>query len=198
MCGEYGETFTRPHYHACLFGIDFDDKEPINKLASGAKLFQSATLAALWPHGYASVGAVTFQSAAYVARYVMKKITGNQAATHYTWTDEHGEIHQRNPEFNKMSLGGRGKKGGIGKAWYERFQADVYPADEVITNGHSTKPPRYYDKLLEKQHPELYDDIQFKRFLDSLDNKEDNTPERLKAKETVVTARTQTLKRNIS
>ena len=26
MCGEYGEQFDRPHFHACIFGVDFPDK----------------------------------------------------------------------------------------------------------------------------------------------------------------------------
>lgn len=190
MCGEYGETFTRPHYHACLFGIDMPDKEPINKLASGSKIFESKLLTELWGKGHTTVGAVTFQSAAYIARYVMKKITGNLAKEHYTFVDEWGAIHERAPEYNKMSL-----KPGIGAKWLESFQQDVYPSDQIITNGHDSKPPRYYDKKYEKINPDSMEEIRYQRTLKT--RKEDNTRERLITRETVVKAKIKQLKRSI-
>jgi len=150
MCGEYGEQFSRPHFHACLFGIDFDDKVPLRQLASTSKLFHSATLERLWKHGFASVGAVTFQSAAYVARYVMKKVTGDKATPHYTYIDADGEIHDRKPEYNQMSRGGRNGRG-LAAEWFDKYHKDVYPADHVITNRQEAKPPRYYDNLLKKK-----------------------------------------------
>jgi len=193
MCGEYGETFSRPHFHACLFGIDFPDKEPISKLASQAKLYNSATLTTLWPHGYSSVGAVTFQSAAYVARYVMKKITGDRATAHYTVIDEHGEIHQKTPEFCHMSL-----KPGIGHSWLQRYHSDVYPSDQVIAQGHPSKPPRYYDKQLNKTDPALLAEIKTQREFKQYPHRGDNTDQRLRAKELVTLAKTNQLKRTIS
>lgn len=193
MCGEYGETFSRPHFHACLFGIDFLDKEPITKLASQAKLFRSATLERLWPHGYSTVGAVTFESAAYIARYVMKKITGDQAKPHYTWIDENGEITEREPEYNKMSL-----KPGIGAAWLDQYHQDVYPSDQVITRGHAAKPPRYYDtRYHDKINSDTFEAVQLARIQEQRQHAEDNSDERLKTKETVTRAKINHLKRTI-
>lgn len=83
MCGEYGEKLARPHFHACLFGHDFDDKKVWKKTDAGSVLYRSAELEKLWPFGYSSVGDVSFESAAYVARYIMKKITGEAAESHY-------------------------------------------------------------------------------------------------------------------
>lgn len=193
MCGEYGETFTRPHFHACLFGIDMPDKRPVSLLASKSKIFESKILTKIWGKGHATVGAVTFESAAYIARYVMKKITGDLAKEHYTFIDENGEIHERTPEFNRMSL-----KPGIGRTWYDKYKRDVYPSDEVITKGFSSKPPRYYDKIHAQEDPDNHEDIHYQRYLDSLTRKEDNTRERLAVRETVHHARIQSLKRNIS
>lgn len=146
MCGEYGENFHRPHYHAILFGIDFPDKQPIRRLAERHAYFESAELSALWIHGYAQLGLLTLQSAAYVARYVMKKITGDRAQAHYTYIDEHGEMHQRKPEYNQMSRGGRTGRG-LAYNFWKKHQTD-FNQGNVIHNGHETKAPRYYDKLL--------------------------------------------------
>jgi len=84
MCGEYGENFGRPHFHACIFGHNFDDLK-LWKTQNDVPLFRSKTLEELWPFGHSSVGTVTFESAAYVARYIMKKVTGDAAAEHYTF-----------------------------------------------------------------------------------------------------------------
>lgn len=193
MAGEYGEQFGRPHYHAILFGIDFDDKIFYRKNHQGDSLFTSATLTHLWKHGHASVGAVTFQSAAYVARYVMKKITGDLATTHYTWIDQDGVMHSRKPEYNQMS-----RRPGIGQRWYQRYKSDVYPADHVITNGHPSKTPRYYDKLLKRENPELLDQLKKKRKEKANQSWQDNTPRRLAAKEIVAEAKLRKLKRTLS
>lgn len=193
MCGEYGETFTRPHFHACLFGVDFDDKKPINRLASGSDLFESATLSALWKLGFASVGRVTFQSAAYVARYVMKKITGDLATPHYTYVDENGEIHERTPEYNQMSRGGRTGKG-IAHGWISRHYQNVYSRDSVIVKGFQTRPPTYYDRFAEA-HLDGMDKIRLARSQKL--NRKDNTPRRLAVREQVKKAQLRQLKRTI-
>lgn len=188
MCGEYGDQFARPHFHACLFGIDFPDKQPLTQLATDSKIFRSTTLERLWQHGYTSVGAVTFQSAAYVARYVMKKITGDRATFHYTYIDDQGEIHQRTPEYNQMS-----RRPGLGQAWLKKYKRDVYPADHVITNGHPSQPPRYYDNQLTETELKP---IKAKRKANI--NYKDQTPARLRAKEQVQQARASFLKRTIT
>ena len=184
MCGEYGEKFGRPHYHLCLFNCHFGDRVPWRKAPSGSILYRSAILEELWPFGFSSIGDLTFESAAYVARYCMKKITGHRADEHYRRVDEDGVITQLVPEFNKMSL-----KPGIGALWLDRYTSDVYPSDEVIVRGKSCKPPRYYDKRFSSQHPEIFDDIAWQRVLDSIPSREHSTDERLAVRETVAKSR---------
>ena len=94
-CGEYGEvcracaksrtyckcerfyrSIGRPHYHACIFGLDFVDKKLFSISPSGCPLYTSDALFELWPFGFHTIGELTFESAAYTARYVMKKING--------------------------------------------------------------------------------------------------------------------------
>lgn len=85
MCGEYGPKLGRPHFHACLFGIDFPDRKLWKVTDSKSKLYRSEILEKLWTKGFSSVGDVNFESAAYVARYIMKKVTGEAAELHYTF-----------------------------------------------------------------------------------------------------------------
>lgn len=188
--GEYGELEMRPHFHACLFGYDFPDKVFFKKSASGERLFTSKFLESLWPFGLSSVGAVSFQSAAYIARYCMKKVNGDLAKAHYEYVDEFGEIHDRLPEFNHMSL-----KPAIGKRWLEKFRTDVFPRDYVVLNGVKTKPPKYYDRLFEKEDPGSFSEIVAQREADAELNLSDNSYARLSVKEQVVLARVSLLKR---
>ncbi len=143
--GEYGDTFGRPHYHCILFGFDFSDKVGVG-VRNGFPVWRSASLEALWSFGISEIGSVTFESAAYVARYITKKITGDKADEYYGG---------RQPEYATMSRGGRGKgSGGIGKEWFEKFKCEVYAADSVIVRGKEVKPPRFYDGCFELNDPE--------------------------------------------
>lgn len=128
-CGEYGEQLGRPHYHALLFGVEFPDKRARYR---GSDLYTSRTLDRLWGLGACMIGAVTFESAAYVARYCVKKITGDQALEHY---------QGREPEFVRMST-----RPGIGQAWFERYGQELEHNDSVVMRGREMKPPKYYDK----------------------------------------------------
>jgi len=159
MCGEYGEKFRRPHFHACLFGVGFRDRAEWSRTGSGSWLYRSPTLERVWPHGFSSIGDVTFESAAYVARYVMKKVTGKLAAAHYSSLDlDTGELLSLVPEFNRMSL-----KPGIGADWFKKYKSDVYNFDYVVVNGQKCKPPRYYDKLLESNDWQAWEALELSR-----------------------------------
>jgi hypothetical protein len=86
-------------------------------------------------------------------------------------------------------------KPGIGSRWLEKWRTDVYPHDYVVVNGHTVKPPRFYDRRYKTQFPDEFDQVQFKREQDGKARFEDNTPERLAVREIVTTARAQFLKR---
>lgn len=181
-CGEYGEKNQRPHYHACLFGYDFPDKI-LYTIRDECRLYRSPMLEKLWPMGFATVGDVTFESAAYVARYITKKITGDLAEDHYKG---------REPEYTTMS-----RRPGIGKNWYETFKTDVYPCDNVVIRGKIMSPPRYYDKQLEAADPVMYEKIKLDRKAQALENAADNTARRLAVKETCKIAQFKQLKRGM-
>lgn len=158
-CGEYGDETIRPHYHALIFNCAPPDPE-LMAVREGKKVFRSDTLDKLWGLGHINYyDTIEFASAAYVAGYVTKKITGPDAERHYTWTDpETGEIYERQPEFSGQSL-----KPGIGERWIKKYLRDVYAKDEIIVNGQPTRPPRYYDQILEREDPKLFDQVMRKR-----------------------------------
>lgn len=189
MCGEYGDNLGRPHYHYIIFGHDFPDKYPWAK-RNGNQTYRSASLEKLWPYGHCEIGEVNFETCAYVARYVTKKITGNKAEEHYLRTDENGTNYWLQPEFNAMS-----RKPGIAKEWFDQYRTDVYPHDHVIINEMKAKPPRYYDKLLEKYDAALLEEIQQHREQNA--KHDDNTPERLAVRAKVTLARLNLKKRSL-
>jgi hypothetical protein len=157
-------------------------------------LYRSDHLETLWPFGYSSVGDVNFESAAYVARYIMKKITGNKAHEHYEHiNDETGEIVKRVPEFNKMSL-----KPGIGAEWFKKFKSDVFPHDYVIVRGKKMKPPKAYDKMYKKTNPYEYDEVLYNREKNAKLNPDNHDPKRLDAKRQILESRLSLLKRNLT
>lgn len=178
-CGEYGDKNRRPHYHACLFNYDFPDKK-LWSTQNKIRLYTSEILEATWQHqGFCTIGDVTFQSAAYVARYIMKKITGERAADHYKFIDpETGEVFDLEPEYTSMS-----KKPGLGKGWFEKYSSDVFPSDQIIINGKKSKPPRYYDSQYEIVNPDDLTAILKTRRSEGRKHKKNNTPERLKTRE---------------
>ena len=139
------------------------------KSVGGCKYYTSSDLQVLWPYGYSAIGDLTFESAAYVARYCTKKITGKIADDYY---------QGKSCEFPLMSL-----KPGIGFEWFQKFKGDVFPSDEVIVRGLKCKPPRYYDKLLNVEDEEAFEQVKERRRQRALEKEDDNTHRRLLVKE---------------
>lgn len=191
-CGEYGSQFGRPHYHALLFGYDFPDKRWFRTTRRGDRLYRSALLESVWTHGYSTIGAVTFNSAAYVARYVMKKITGDVAEDHYTWVDEDGVIHSRRPEYCTMS-----RRPGIARDWFEQYKDDVYNGDFILVDGKKLRPPKYFDGLYEASFPSDYRALKMARKRRAKEHADNNTPLRRRVREKLQLARLEQLKRSI-
>ncbi len=194
-CGEYGdnggEPGGRPHLHSAVFGLDFRDDRRLWKTQRGNRLYVSDRLTGLWGKGFAVIGNLTWESAAYVARYVVKKQTGPPAKEFYEYVDEAtGEVHDRKPPYTTMS-----RRPGIGKPWLEKFNTDVYPSDQVVLNGREFRPPRYYDNELAKEDPELLEQLKESRVENAEKHAENNTPDRLAVRRKVQEARLALLKR---
>lgn len=154
-CGEYGDRFNRPHHHACIFNLKLDDLVPLKR-----GLWTSETIKKIWSHpktgkslGYHSIGEVNYDTAAYVARYITKKINGKLAPDHY---------QGRQPEYTTMS-----RRPGIGGKWYKINGWHIHEKDQVAfkKNGrvNVVKPPKYYDRLLERVDAGRYEEIKEER-----------------------------------
>jgi len=181
-CGEYGDNFGRPHYHLIIFNFDFLDKYPFSR-CNDQVYFRSKSLEELWTFGHSIIGSVTFESAAYVARYVTKKITGKKAVTHYNDIDfSTGEIlRERLPEFARPS-----RRPGVGRPWLEKYGfSEVYPSDFVVVRGIKMRPPKYYDYVFSSQCPEEFAKVVSRRKRFAVEHADDNTWERLLVKEEI-------------
>lgn len=152
--GEYGDKTQRPHYHAALFGGPFSvhgdvrGRDQEGDSHSGGRQFTHDDIAQVWPYGIHRYSELTFESAAYVARYIVKKVSGTLKEVHYG---------DRESEFSRSS-------NGIGKAFAELWKEDIYPHDKVVIPGTgSFAVPQYYDRILEKVDPALFAYVKLQR-----------------------------------
>jgi hypothetical protein len=137
-CGEYGEKRGRPHYHMIIWNWKPTDERLIKQNISGDSLFNSQYLEKIWSKGLIIYGNISYESAAYVARYVNKKKITRALAPDQEET------------YINMS-----RKEGIGKGeWtinHEKYQKlnSIYVPTKNGTK--ICKIPRYYLKQWEKE-----------------------------------------------
>jgi len=191
MVGEYGDSTRRPHYHAIIFGHDFSADRYYWKTRGKTRYYRSPILEKSWWRGISDVSDFDYGAAAYVARYVTKKIKGADATSHYVNSD--GVAIK--PEYNRASL-----KPGLGYNWFLCFKNDIFPTDEVkvLQNGKTrTYPvPRYYTTQWEKFCPTGAKFIKERRVREAKEREEDNTLERRIVRERI--ARKKLTKRSLN
>lgn len=151
-CGEYGETTLRPHYHAILFGYDPDDLEYYKTTSLGDRLYTSPSLTRIWGKGHVVIGAVTWESIAYVSRYILGKQTGIGV--------EYYELANIVPPFSRYS-----NKPGIGGLSYappdDIMSTDIHISTEK--GGKTISYPRYYLDKLSVDDSDMADAIKLRR-----------------------------------
>lgn len=198
LASEYGPTTNRPHYHMILFNFPIPlDELKIRKTDRDGNIhWTHDRIERIWGKGFIDICEVNWDTCAYVARYVMKKMKGKRPDE---WYYEQGI----SPEFNLMS-----RMPGIGLDFFTKnFQA-IYKNDEIILKGHRekiqpVKPPKYYDRKFDLIEPERMKSIkenrkfiaesqcELKNMSTSLTEKE-----RLKNEEKTKRAKWNTLKRD--
>lgn len=194
-CGEYGDQNKRPHYHACIFGLDFPDKRPFTRNRQKDQLFVSDTLTKLWGKGHCTIGALTYQTAAYTARYVMKKMKDVEGEPHeiYERLDESsGLLYSVTQEFILMS-----RRPGLGSGFYDKFKGDFIDSGFMIQDGKRRPVPAYYLNKLEKEDSTRHEKLRDIRRRYALEKEEDSTPDRLYDRETFKKHQIKTLRREL-
>lgn len=142
--GEYGSQTYRPHYHCIIFGLKLDDLKQIKRNFNNEPYFTSETIAKVWPFGIHVLGNVTMQSAAYVARYTIKKATHNFSKEYY-------DIAGIEPEFQTIS-----SKPAIGRRFFDdnidKFEYGTFSVS-TPTGGVKMSMPEYFRKKYKEFDP---------------------------------------------
>lgn len=152
-CGEYGDRKGRPHHHAILFGFDFPDKKEIYE--NGNKYYTSEILSKLWTFGIHRIGDCTYNSCAYVARYVTKKINGKNSNEYY---------QGRKPEYITYST-----KPVLGANYFRKNWQEIVNTQEltvVADKKYTCHMPKSYDNILKSINKDIYNDMKEKRVSD--------------------------------
>lgn len=155
-CGEYGEKKGRPHHHAILFGFQFPDLEYCDTGSRPEdKYYTSKILKKLWPFGIHRIGKCTYNSCAYVSRYVTKKINGNNQDAYY---------NGRKPEYITYST-----KPVLGASYFLKNYKEIVNTQELVVfsdKKYRCRMPKSYDNLLYKIDKDLFNEMKEKRVND--------------------------------
>lgn len=152
---EYGDDSMRPHYHILVFGLPLFDLEIYKNNAQGDTLYKSKELDGVWKKGFVTVGEFNWNTAAYTARYVMKKAKGMDAGYY--------EALDIEPEKTRMS-----RRPGIGQAYLDHHIEEIYDLDEIVlpaSHGtpHAIAPPKFFDKKLKDLDEPFFNKIKDQR-----------------------------------
>jgi hypothetical protein len=203
---EYSPGLLQPHFHAALFGWLPDDLVPVDKSAAGHVVYRSAFLDEVWGKGLVGVGALTHQSAGYIANHNVDKLDGRRADDAYSRFDfSTGELLEVEPETVRMST-----HPGVGRGWVDRFEGDCFPSGFIVAEGFKSPVPRYYKGRLKDRFklrgsdPDRLAPVDDARLMarksraraSSPQVVENSTPERLAVREEVLFERVKLLKRN--
>lgn len=137
-CGEYGAQYGRPHYHLIIFGW-FPSDAYFWQNDGKTKLYRSPLLEKVWKFGFSSVGKVSYDSALYCAKYMNKAQFDKRVMKR--GDIDHIYSYPTRP-FVQMS-----NRPGIG---YDCVYRCDLKYDRIYRDGKSTKIPRYYLKVMER------------------------------------------------
>lgn len=160
--GEYSPApAQRPHVHISLFGVGecFNEPEAFNTSKAGRKQYRSRLLDDAWRER----GLVTFQFyGSGAADYVSGHEAGKATRRDFFGVDPAtGERVRLEPEFLLVS---RGAGGGIGRAAFEKYGAQLVSQDKVVyEGGFGCALPRSFDRYVKADEPSRFEAMKAKR-----------------------------------
>lgn len=144
MCGEYGSTTFRPHYHAIIYGHRF-----VDGYVDGCNWVASRTLADCWPYGHHTVDDANINRLAYVAGYVVKDGFRDEKFWDFRGLGRPYVRWSRNPS--------------LGLRWFESFKDDLVDDNFQLSfclNGKTFNfGGRYFLSKIRLRSPDIYDKI---------------------------------------
>lgn len=164
VCGEYGSQSKRPHYHWILYDCPLPIKSFYKPRVDWKKdvYWQNHIIEKFWKHGLINICEANWETIAYVARYITKKVNGEDSEYFYA---AQGQIK----EFFRTS-----RMPGIGRRYYEEHKDEIYEKDQISIKTkkgllHNT-PPLYFDKLYANENPERMEEIKEARQKKAIEN----------------------------
>lgn len=139
-CGEYGSHTGRPHYHAIIFGFNFDDKYFFSTDNKGNKLYRSPLLEKCWIFGFSSVGELSFDTAKYCAKYMQV---------------DYRLLGKKEPQFTLMS-----RRPGLA---LDCIPKTVFRDGYLYYEGKRIYAPKAFLRVVKNEFPAIYDIIKYKR-----------------------------------
>lgn len=146
---EYGDESMRPHYHVLIFGLPLYDLKKYSNNHQGDVIYTSEELDSVWKKGSVKVAEFNWNTAAYTARYVMKKVKGMDAGVYQAMDIE--------PERVRMS-----RCPGIGAEFLSRHKDYIYHYDQIVLpssggKAHAVAPPKYFDRKIKEIDPDFFE-----------------------------------------
>lgn len=155
-CGEYGDRYSRPHYHVILFGWKPNDLEYFYTTKKGSRIYKSEIMKRLWSIpardpktgkilrnrygkvvwdniGFADVGELTYETAWYCTKYLQKLLP--------------------RPHVNQQAYLCMSRRPGIGATAVTLPQI---ANNSVYLDGRRYKLPRYFLERIKESDPDIY------------------------------------------
>lgn len=188
IVGEYGERTQRPHYHALLWGFDFEhDRKREGSSHGGYPMWSSKLLDELWGQGMCRINEMGQEVAQYAAKYALKSL----GVKHELRRLRDGSIVEVEPPFDSLPHGKA-----LGVPFLDRYWSDVFPRGLVVLRGGVELPaPLAYMKVCKEREPATFERIVEERRREAAKRLAEAMPDRLRVREDVAHARARQSKR---
>jgi len=162
LCGEYGPSTGRPHYHLCVFDYWPSDAY-VSEYGDGIAQWCADSLEARWGKGFVQFRDLDKAAAEYTARHNFDKVYGSwkNKPDEVTGLLPYERIHSQTGEIVPVRSEFFSQSNGIGERWIRKYYRDVFPKGELSVmdadrNVVFVPVPKYYQRKLQDIDPAMY------------------------------------------